>query len=353
MRPARRCSAVLAALTLCAAWQGLASPSAAGQQPPPELPPPSEVCTVVDPGLAELSGLDTDGDSWFATGDGGTSLSVTVLDPTDCSVRDERTAPADPYDVEDLALGADGELWLADTGDNQRERETAALHVMYPDGRSVLHRLTYPDGPHDAEAMLLDARGVPHIVTKEPFGEAGVYRPSEPLVDGETVPLERVGSVRLGPTATPGGPVAGSVASVLVTGGAVSADGRTVALRTYTDAYVFPAPDGDVVAALGRPPVRIPLPGEPQGEAVAFTPEGALLSASEGSHPVRTVPGVAQAVSEEVPPSGANGNEEPSPAEQAGESGADGNTTGQNLVIAAVFAALIMYFGGKLARLKS
>ncbi len=345
---------MVAALTLGVAWQWGAAPSAAAQPPPPELPPPSEVCTVVDPGLDELSGLDSDGDSWFATGDGGTSLSVAVLDPNDCSVRDERTAPADPYDVEDLALGADGEVWLADTGDNQRKRETAALHVMYPDGRSALHRLTYPDGPHDAEAMLLDARGVPHIVTKEPFGEAGVYRPSAPLVDGETVPLERVGSVQLGPTATPGGPVAGSVASVVVTGGAVSVDGRTVALRTYTDAYVFPAPEGDVVAALASPPLRIPLPGEPQGEAVAFAPDGALLSASEGSQPVRTVPGAAQAVSAEAPPqSGANGNEDPPPAEQAGESGSGGNTTGQNLVIAAVFAALIMYFGGKLARLKS
>ncbi|QGK72132.1 hypothetical protein GIY23_07915 [Allosaccharopolyspora coralli] len=351
---ARRFGAVVTALTLGVAWQWIAAPSGAAQPPPPEFPPPSAMCTVTDPSLDELSGLDSDGESWFVTGDGGTSLSVAMLDPRDCSVRDERTAPADPYDVEDLALGADGEVWLADTGDNQRKRETAAVHVLYPDGRSALHRLTYPDGPHDAEAMLLDGRGVPHVVTKEPLGEAGVYRPAEPLVDGETVPLERVGSVRLGPTTTPGGPVEGSIASAVVTGGAVSADGRTVALRTYTDAYVFPAPEGDVVAALARRPLRVPLPDEPQGEAVAFEPDGALLSASEGSQPVRMVPGVEQAASGEAgPPSDATGDEEPPPAEHAGEPESNANTTGQNLAIAAVFAALIMYFGGKLARLRS
>ena len=41
--------------------------------------------------------------------------------------------------------------------------------------------------------------------------------------------------------------------------------------RTYTDAHLFAAPDGDVVAALGGTPVTVPLPGEPQGEAVALT----------------------------------------------------------------------------------
>ena len=76
-------------------------------------------------------------------------------------------------------------------------------------------------------------------------------------------------------------PVAGSI---LVTGGAVSADGRVVAVRTYTDVYLYPAPDGDIAAALtGATPVRVPMPNQPQGEAIAFTPDGDLLSASEAN----------------------------------------------------------------------
>jgi 1-acyl-sn-glycerol-3-phosphate acyltransferase len=67
-----------------------------------------------------------------------------------------------------------------------------------------------------------------------------------------------------------------------------------VALRTYTDAYVYAAPDGDVLAALQRQPVRIPLPGEKQGEAIAFDPDGTLLSGSEGvGEPLRAVRGAA------------------------------------------------------------
>jgi len=59
-------------------------------------------------------------------------------------------------------------------------------------------------------------------------------------------------------------------------------------------------PDGDLVAALGRQPVRVPLPDEPQGEAIAFEQDGALLSGSEragaGPQPIRAVPGAATLV---------------------------------------------------------
>jgi hypothetical protein len=51
------------------------------------------------------------------------------------------------------------------------------------------------------------------------------------------------------------------------------------------------------VTALRGTPVRVPLPGEPQGEAIAFTPDGTLLSGSETRGGVRgqirAVPGAA------------------------------------------------------------
>lgn len=217
-----------------------------------------------------------------------------ALDPGDCSVRDVVTAETDPYDVEDLAVAPDGALWLADTGDNDLDRDTVALHRLGPDS-VALYRLTYPDGPHDTEALLLGPGDVPYLVTKELLGPSGIYRPAGPLSEAEPTPLERVGSVGLGPTDTPGGPV-GRSGSALVTGGAVSPDGSVLALRTYTDAYLFPVPAGDVVAALAREPARVPLPGEPQGEAVALTEDGTLLSASEGLAPIRAVPGAAALV---------------------------------------------------------
>ncbi len=95
--------------------------------------------------------------------------------------------------------------------------------------------------------------GVPLIVTKEVLVANGVYRPAGGVsVDGLASPgptaLERVGELRIGPTTTPGGPVPVG-GSTLVTGGAVSADGTVAALRTYTDVYLFSAPDGDLARA--------------------------------------------------------------------------------------------------------
>jgi len=266
------------------------------------------------PGLAELSGFATDGERWFAVADGGVRLEVVVLDPADCAVLDLITGRGDPFDVEDLALAPDGALWLADTGDNDLVRETVALHRVEPGGDAALYRLTFPDGPHDTEALLLDRMGVPHLVTKELLGGAGVYRPVGPLTEPGPTPLERVGTVAVGPTDTPGGPL-GRTGSTLVTGGAVGADGTVVALRTYTDAYLWSAPDGDVVVALGRDPVRVPLPGEPQGEAVALAPDGALLSASEGGTPVRRVPYALALVA--PPPTEPSDTAGPEPADTA------------------------------------
>lgn len=312
------------------------------------LPPPEPVCGIQDERLAELSGMAAHGSSWFAVEDGGSALRVYVLDPSNCTVRDVIEAPVDPFDVEDLAVAPDGSVWLADTGDNGRDRETVAIHVVTPSGAARTFRMTYPDGRHDAEALLLDRSGVPFIVTKQPWGEAGVYRPRAALTDQGTVPLERVASVRLQPTRTPGGPLSGTIGSVMVTGGSVSSDGSTVALRTYSEAYVFAAPEGDVVAALTEStPLRVSLPGEPQGEAVAIAPDGALLSASEGAGPVRAVPGVMRALLES--------NRERTSAEPAADrtDGAPDTTAAQgfssgSLVVAGLVAALVMFLFGRL-----
>lgn len=258
------------------------------------------LCTPTDPALEELSGLAVVAGTTYAIGDSGTDESVTVMDGT-CAVTGSVPVPVDPYDIEDMGVGPDGRLWLADIGDNNRVRSTVALIDLDPasgDGR--LHRLTYPDGAHDAEALLVQRDGVPVIVTKEVLVANGIYRPAggaavDDLASPGPTALERVGQVRLGPTSTPGGPVPVG-GSTLVTGGAVSADGTVAALRTYTDVYLYSAPDGDLVRALTTTtPVRVALPNQPQGEAIAFTPDGDLLAGSEAAGgplpPLQVLPG--------------------------------------------------------------
>jgi hypothetical protein len=239
------------------------------------------LCTIRDLRVTESSGLAASADRLWTVDDGGSRLRVFELDRS-CRVLRTIVAGIDPYDVEDMARAADGTFWLADTGDNGLNRSTVAVERLRPDGTAALFRMTYPDGPHDAEAILRTPSGQLFIATKEPLS-SNVYTPDGPLSASAPTPLRHVASVGFLPTGTAGGPV-GAAGQVVVTGGAVSPDGRTVVLRTYTDAYVWAVPDGDVAAALkSGERRRIPLPPTAQGEAVTFSADGrSLLTSTEG-----------------------------------------------------------------------
>ena len=336
-----------------AAMLAVAWPAAALGQSGTPPPAPVAQCVVQDNRLAELSGLAADGEFRYAVGDGGRRLQVVVL-RADCTVQRVITAAVDPFDIEDLALDGDGRLWLADIGDNNVQRETVALHVLAQDGAPPrLYRLTYPDGPHDAEALLLDREGRPYIVTKQAFGSSGVYTPAGPLAAPGPTPLELVTSIRFARTDTPGGPV-GGMGSTLITGGASSVDGGVVALRTYTDAYLFAVPDGDLVAALGRQPVRVPLPDEPQGEAIAFEQDGALLSGSEragaGPQPIRAVPGAAALVATASPTRTPSATADPQATAQPAPPGRGSLADWQAVLIAGLGAAAVIVVVSRVAR---
>lgn len=301
------------------------------------VPAPVPACAISDPRLGELSGLAADDQHWYGVNDGGTAATVVVLGK-DCQVQDMIVGGTDPYDVEDMARTPDGTFWLADAGDNDNDRETVALIALTPAGESTLFRLTYPDGKHDAEAVLLDGAGVPYLITKNPLGTADVYRPAAAMTSPGPTALTHVAAVRLTSTDTPGGPVPGIVGSVTVTGAAASHDGTAIALRTYTDAYLFPVSDGDVVAALAKKPVRVPLPNEAQGESIAFQPDGSLISGSEGvGQPINVVTGAAQLVAPKPPP----GKKKP-----ATTSNVSGSPSGKDGLPAIPAAAVTVAFVG-------
>jgi hypothetical protein len=230
------------------------------------------VLTLKDPALTESSGLAVSGrhpDILWTHNDGGSVAQVVAIDSRGRSAATVTLQDIDPYDPEALAPGPAAsrrpELYLGDIGDNQRSRpDVSVFRFAEPKTlqdttvRPRWYRFTYPDGPHDAEALLVGPDGRIMIATKA-FSGARLYRAPKRLVtdDQGTNLLTAVARV-----------------PALVTDGAYLPDGRFV-LRTYSSVHVYDRPGHEVASA--------DLPLQPQGESVAADGQR-LLVGSEGVH---------------------------------------------------------------------
>jgi hypothetical protein len=257
--PAALGCAVLACAVLAGAPAATAAGTASGTSGPPEH---EALFRFADPAITESSGLVDAGSVVYTTNDSG---SGPVLYAVDAATGE--TAGVTTYtdvavtDVEALAPDPGGDVWVGDVGDNLRRRPSVSLYRVTPGRAGTAQRfdLVYPDGPRDAETLLVHPRsGGVFVVSKTVFG--GTVYAAGRLDPGRTN--------RLRPFAQ----VAG-----LVTDGAFFPDGRHVLLRGYGTAsvYTFPAfePVGTFV-----------LPAQKQGEGVAIGADGRILLSSEGLH---------------------------------------------------------------------
>jgi hypothetical protein len=219
--------------------------------------------TIEDRRIAESSGLatDTERELYWTINDSGSAGVAYAIDAdgrTDGTVR----FLADPVDIEAIALD-DNRLLLADIGDNRARREYVTVFAIdnpQPNDDTRTYRaydFAYPDGPHDAEAMLVDPRGRLYFVTKGV--RAGIYRaPPNPSRQGVNR-LTKVGD-----------------APAFVTDGTFLPDGDRIALRTYVSVVTLDAQTYEVLA-------QAPLPLQPQGESITMDLDGRfLLIGSEG-----------------------------------------------------------------------
>jgi len=261
------------------------APSSSGAAGTPAPGAGQQICNITDSRLQEISGLAAVDTGYLAINDSNPDPSVMRIFRLDgqCKVTGTTAYPSDARDPEDVAVAPDGTVWVADTGDNDAKRTTVALWKLAPGEKTpVIHRLTYPDGAKDAEALLINGDGTPVIVTRE-AGKPGIYVPSGPLVPRSNagVALRRVGQFEL-PASQTSNPL-GQIGRSVVSGGATAPDGKRVALRTYADAIEWDVPDGDVVKAIttGKPRVT-PLPNEPQGESITYSRDGkSFITVSE------------------------------------------------------------------------
>ena len=203
-----------------------------------------------------------------------------------------RVRGSESKDWEDIALGPcptreDGKscIYIADTGDNRERRRRVSIYV-FPEpaidssgrvsarrtARAHRLRVSYPDGPHDVEAMAVTPSGDLFLFTKGRSGPVAVYFIAHDKVSTKAVIAERLGTL---PIATQ--PRLGW----LVTGAAISPDGKKVALRTYTALYFYTLTKNRTFEPLGP---RCWLGTfQVQGEAVDFLDGETVVLTSESA----------------------------------------------------------------------
>jgi len=241
------------------------------------------VCRFSDDRFVEISGITRSqihADVLWLHNDSSYGPYIYAVSATDCTTLARIEIDGiEARDLEDIASGVDPAgrpvLWLGDIGDNRdswpfvwihRIREPAELVDQVVRART--YRFTYPDGSHDAEALLADPASQQLWVATKKLARGTIYALPDPLRPKQLN------------TATPLGQVGG-----LVTGGAVSPDGNRYVLRDYVNAIIYSGlPPGNEVA-------RIDLPVQFQGEAITWTADGsALLIASERDDRLIRVP---------------------------------------------------------------
>ncbi len=288
--------ATVAALVLATGPGALAGPvpapaasasASAGATNPNQGPatPGTAMCTVNNTNVDEITGIVATAQGIYAVEGGDTfdpnSVQIWTIDPTTCQATSKNYG-FDPADPQDLALGTDGALWVADTGDgigddNQRDWVTLERVVLAGSAQAVPHRTQFPDsGKINASALLLQKDDTP-IAIANGSGKAVLYRPDAPLQAGASSGLPTLTKVgEFTPTKTGTANPLGTFGNALVTGAASAPDGTRVVIRTISDAYEFTVgSDGDVVKAITEgTPVITPLPNEENGQAISYSADG-------------------------------------------------------------------------------
>jgi hypothetical protein len=244
------------------AWLAIAAPAATGLVTTASSSPGQEVFRFADPAIVEASSLVVQDGLFLTSNDSGDTGRVFAVDRAGATVGVTHWSDH-PIDTEALAPGGAGYVWVGDIGDNDRRRASVEV-ARVPVGRGdrtvapTTYRLTYPDGPADAETLLRDpASGRLYIATKSVFGGVLYAAPAA---------LDAAGSNRLR--------AVGRVLP-LATDGSFFPDGKHLVVRNYTSAVVYAWPSLQPVGAF-------PLPHERQGEGIGVADDGAVYVDSEG-----------------------------------------------------------------------
>jgi len=265
--------------------------------------PSTRITTIKNGSINESSGLAasrTSPGAYWTHNDSGDGPFIYAFDTRGNTLGTFRVSGATNRDWEDIATGPGpmgpqpnrSYLYIGDIGDNDQKRPEVVVYripepqITAADKNSTKSRpgttepaeairLVYPDGKHDAEALMVHpATGNLYIMTKVAFGNPTVYEAEAPFTAGKLITLKRIGEVH--------------VASILggaITGGSISPDGRRVALCDYFGGYelLLPPTSKNFDDIWKQKVTSFDLGKRKQGESITYRLDGnAVLATSEG-----------------------------------------------------------------------
>lgn len=198
--------------------------------------------------------------------------------------------PLGVADCEDIAVGigpAAGKsyVYMGDIGDNHAVRKYITVYRMEEQkdwigkdsivkANAVPVHFRYPDGPRDAETLMIDpVEKLMYIISKRTdsvtvYTSPLNYKANDTLVLTKRCKLYFTGFRPL----------------KWITAGDISGDGQQVLVKNYEKVYYWKR-NGDepIWKTLLRKPQELPYKFEKQGEAIGFTPDGkGYYTTSEG-----------------------------------------------------------------------
>lgn len=234
----------------------------------------AEPFTIEDPRIVESSGLAAsrshDGVYWTHNDSGYSPLNVYAVDSaTGRTVATVTLAGVEGRDVEAVSLDADGNVYVADIGDNLDGTWPEVWIHRFPEPseltdrsvRATRYTVRYEDGARDAESLAVHpVTGRVYIIGKHEDGD-GLYRGPEELSAEGVNTFARIAEIDL-----------------WATDAAFSPDGSRLAVRGYFGGIMYDWQDGKP-ERIGR--LNVPI--QQQGESVTFTPDGrTLMFGTEG-----------------------------------------------------------------------
>lgn len=266
---------------------------------PPVVDRPRKADTSIllnEPELTESSGLAFSRRSprcvWTHNDSGGAAVVYAFTIDGNATGRAQLALPDRPIDWEDMAsFSVDGEamLLVADCGDNGAKRASIRLHFIHePDPNqttlvkpAMTLNVTYPDGPRDCEAVVVDElSGQVFLFTKSFLPTCGVFSvdiPAWPPEDDSTTDwvtaIHSVTAVKQTTLTIP-----------LITAADVDAVTGDLMLAGYFQGYRYRRHNASetLETMLRRLPEPVTLAPLKQIEAIAFDAKGHAWVTSEG-----------------------------------------------------------------------